>query len=179
MLGLGMEIEQPYAVRDLDGFTPKIGNLVSMMSYARKTTLDAVYNLKTEELDFLPAPSANTIGMLLEHIASVEVYYQLATFEGRKMRKAEKERWAAGSELGELGRETIKGNDLNYYLQQLQEIREKTLSELKQRDDAWLMEEENFRKDTRINNYFKWFHVAEDEISHRGQMRLIRNHLMG
>ena len=45
MLGLGMEVEQPYLVKDLEGFSPKIGNLVGMMSYARKTTLDAVYNL--------------------------------------------------------------------------------------------------------------------------------------
>lgn len=178
MLGMGFELEQPYVVKDLDGYSPKIGNLVSMMSYARKTTLDSVYNLTTEQLDFLVAPSANTIGMLLSHMASVEVYYQLATFEGRKMRKAEKERWGAASELGDLGREQIKANDLNFYLDQFQEVREKTLAEFKQRDDAWLMQEEKFRKDMFINNYFKWFHVAEDEISHRGQIRLIKNHLM-
>lgn len=178
MLGLGMTIEQPYLVTEIEGFSPKIGNLVSMMSYARKTTLDSVYNLTTDQLDFLPAPSANTIGMLLEHIAGVEVYYQVATFEGRNKTPEEIERWRAASDLGDLGREQIKGNDLNFYLQQLQEIREKTLSEFKLRDDVWLMEQNEFRKDLFMNNYWKWFHVSEDEVSHRGQIRLIRNHLM-
>lgn len=27
---------------------------------------------------------------------------------------------------------------------------------------------------TPTSNYFKWFHVFEDEINHRGQIRLIR-----
>ena len=174
----GLELEQPYLVDDLEGFSPKIGNLVNMMSYARKTTLDTVRDLTVEQLDFLVVPSANTIGMLLLHIASVEVYYQLATFEGRSMNATELERWKAASNLGDLGRQHIKDDDLNFYLEQLQEIREKTLAELKERDDAWLLKEESFRKDMLINNYFKWFHVAEDEISHRGQMRLIRNHFM-
>lgn len=80
MLGLGIEVEQPYLVSDLSGFSPKIGNVVSMMSYARKITLDAVNNLTVEQLDFLAVPSANTIGMLLSHIASVEVYYQVGTW---------------------------------------------------------------------------------------------------
>lgn len=96
----------------------------------------------------------------------------------RGLNAAEKAQWQAASNLGDLGRQQIKAKDLNVYLQQLQEIREKTIAEFKLRDDAWLMKEESFRKDTLINNYFKWFHVAEDEISHRGQMRLIRNHLM-
>ncbi len=178
MLGLGMTIEQPYLVTELEGFSPKIGNLVSMMSYARKTTLDAVYNLTTEQLDFLPAPSTNTIGMLLAHIAATEVAYQVDTFEGRAMNAEEKARWEVAAELGDLGRTQIMAKDLNFYLEQLQEVREKTLLEFKNRDDVWLMEQVEFRKNTFMNNYWKWFHVAEDEVSHRGQIRLIKNHLM-
>ncbi|MFK9093966.1 hypothetical protein [Bacillus salipaludis] len=28
--------------------------------------------------------------------------------------------------------------------------------------------------DRPANNYFKWFHVFEDELSHRGQIRIIK-----
>ena len=29
-----------------------------------------------------------------------------------------------------------------------------------------------FRLDRPANNYFKWFHVFEDELNHRGQIRI-------
>ena len=42
------------------------------MNYARITTFDAVKGLSVSDLDFLLDDKANTIGMLLLHIASVE-----------------------------------------------------------------------------------------------------------
>lgn len=178
MLGLGMTIEQPSVLKELEGFSPRIGSLVSMMYYARMTTLDTIHDLTTEQIDFLVAPNANTIGMLLSHMAALEVYYQVTSFEGRTKNTEEKVRWNAAAELGDLGRAQIKNNDLNFYLEQFQEVREKTLSELKSRDDSWLMQQEEYRKGVFVNNYWKWFHMFEDEINHRGQIRLIRNHLL-
>ncbi|MBM7632368.1 putative damage-inducible protein DinB [Geomicrobium sediminis] len=45
---------------------------------------------------------------------------------------------------------------------------------LKEQDDQWLYEERHFPDGTPYNNYYLWFHVIEDEISHRGQIKLIR-----
>jgi uncharacterized damage-inducible protein DinB len=51
-------------------------------------------------------------------------------------------------------------------------VRQKSLE---QRDDAWLHETTPFFSNGKLmNNYFKWFHVLEDETSHRGQILLIR-----
>ncbi len=165
-----------YLVKDIPGFTPHIGRLVSMMNYARVTTLQAVKDLSIEQLDFVPAGFGNSIGALLEHFAAVEVWYQLHTFEQRDMNESEFTRWGAGLDLGERIQE-LRGKPLEHYLEQLQTVRQKTFEEFATRDDAWLHLEFPFWHDQPSNNYFCWFHVFEDEINHRGQIRLIRKNL--
>ena len=173
-----MNVKHPYLVQPLDGFSPRIGELVVMMSYARHTTLWAVKDLSQAQLDFHPQDDGNSIGMLLEHIAAIEVGYGVGTFENRDdLTEAELVRWEPGLELGELGREHIKGHDLEHYLNELATVRERTLTEFAKRDDSWLYEQTPFWNDEPANNYFKWFHVFEDEINHRGQIRLIRKML--
>lgn len=39
--------------------------------------------------------------------------------------------------------------------------------------DEWLDRQSSFGWDHPANHYFKWFHVFEDELNHRGQIRLI------
>ena len=172
-----MKLEHPYLVRPLDGFSPRIGELVVMMSYARTATLWVSRELTQEQLDARPDGFSNSVGMLLEHMAAVEVYYQVHTFEDRDMNEAEHTRWDAGGVLGDLGQEKIKGHDLEHYLNELAAVRETTLAEFAKRDDDWLYEQTPFWNDEPANNYFKWFHVFEDEINHRGQIRLIRKEL--
>src|SRR5689334_11258701 len=55
----------------IDGFTPAVGRLVSMMRYVRSTTLRAVDGLGAHQLDHLYDDRSNSIGALLAHIASV------------------------------------------------------------------------------------------------------------
>ena len=169
-------VDSPYLIRPQPGYTPTIGHLVSMMHYSRLTTLEAVRRLSTEALDFLLDEQANSIGMLLEHIACVEIGYQANTF-GRATKEAEVERWRIGSQLGKEGRRRIRGNELGHYLGRLEETRYRTLEELARRDDDWLFEECDWWDGERGNNYFKWFHVFEDELNHRGQIRVIKRRL--
>ena len=42
-----------FLIAEIPGFTPQIGRLVSMMNYARSTTLSAVAGLGVDELDYL------------------------------------------------------------------------------------------------------------------------------
>jgi hypothetical protein len=65
---------------------------------------------------------------------------------------------------------------LDAYLRRLDDVRRVTLKELADRDDACLFEESRWGGDA-SNNYFKWFHVFEDELNHRGQIRIIRRRL--
>ena len=73
--------------------------------------------------------------------------------------------------LGEPARKGIKGNNLDYYLNALNETREKTLAELKKRDDKWLAALDT---EAGMNNYGKWFHVAEHESNHDGQIKFLK-----
>ena len=66
------------------GFSPHIGTVVSMMTWMRNAVLGSVKNLTVNQLDYLHDAKANTIGSLLLHLAALEKYYQLNTFEGKK-----------------------------------------------------------------------------------------------
>jgi uncharacterized damage-inducible protein DinB len=169
-------MDADYLVKDIPGFTPHIGRLVSMMNYARDTTLHAVRDLSIEQLDCVPAGFGNSIAALLEHFAAVEVAYQVQTFENRDLNETEFARWGAGLDLGERINE-IKGKPLEHYLTQLETVRQATFAEFAKRDDDWLHIEFPFWDGEPGNNYFCWFHVFEDEINHRGQIRLIRKNL--
>jgi uncharacterized damage-inducible protein DinB len=64
---------------------------------------------------------------------------------------------------------------LQYYTDELMRTREATLAALAQRDDAWL--EAPLRIAPGLNAHWSLFHVAEDEINHRGQIRWLRARL--
>src|SRR5262245_39397007 len=126
----------PHRILPLPGYTPTIGRLVAMLSYARDTTLAAVNGLTRAQLDHLHDVRSNTIGALLAHIAAVERGYQVVTFEEREPSAAETAAWSAALKLGDLGRE-IRGHELPFYTDQLMRARQDTLTALAQRDDAW------------------------------------------
>jgi len=159
----------------VEGFTPQIGVLVSMMAFIRVQVLNCVKGMSVSDLDFLLDPDANTIGATLLHLAAAESYYQLNTFEGKEWGswpQAIKEQWDVPMNLGEPARKTIKGHSVDYYLTTLSSVREKTLLEFRKRDDHWLA-----IVDTHWgwNNYAKWFHVAEHESNHNGQFKFLRS----
>jgi uncharacterized damage-inducible protein DinB len=161
-----------YCILPLPGYAPTIGRLVAMLSYARQTTLDAVEGLTREQLDHLQDERRNSIGAPLAHIAAVERGYQLVTFEAREPTAAENDAWSAALKLGNKGRREIRGHELQFYVDELRRTRESTLTPLAGRDDAWL--EAPLRIAPALNAHWAWFHVAEDEINHRGQIRWLR-----
>ena len=163
-----------------EGFSPGMGHLVGMMTYARWTTLRAVEGLTVAQLDHLHDASSNSIGALLAQIASVELGYQRATFGGRGVVLPNEAELMAAVELGDRARREIRGQPLEHYVGMLEAARQFTLDELACRDDTWLDETTEFssgRKTIKVNNYFKWFHVFEDELNHRGQIRWLRHRL--
>jgi uncharacterized damage-inducible protein DinB len=159
----------------LPGYTPTIGRLVAMLTYARQTTFAAVNGLAREQLDHLHDAGSNSVGALLAHIAAVERAYQVITFEGREPSASETAAWSAALNLGDEGRREIRGHALQFYTDELSRTREATLVALAQRDDTWL--EAPLRIAPELNAHWAWFHVAEDEISHRGQIRWLRGRL--
>ncbi|WP_123043625.1 DinB family protein [Cohnella candidum] len=170
-------MEKIYLITDIPGYTPQVSRLLSMMNYARYTTLSAVENLTSNQLDFLLDEDSNSIGMLLLHFAAVEFAYQVFTFEKRDLNKEEEAVWGPALDLGEAGRREIRGHELSYYVDKLNAVRERTFELFKTVGDDWLHQEEAFWHQKPGNHYFMWFHVFEDEINHRGQIRLIRKKL--
>ena len=164
------------------GYTPQVGTFVSMLTWMREANgvITATKGLTQADLDYLFDPKANTIGALMLHLAATETYYQMNTFEGMKWDSwpdAVKQKWDPAMNLGDAGRKTIKGHDLDFYLNALQETREKSLAEFKKRDDAWLMTVDQTWPWGPTNNYCKWFHVCEHESHHAGQIDLLISRL--
>jgi uncharacterized damage-inducible protein DinB len=164
-----------HRILPLPGYTPTIGRLVGILTYARQTPHAAVAGLTRGQLDHLHDDGSNTIGALLAHINAVERGYQLVTFEDREPSVSETAAWSAALKLGDEGRHEIRGHELQYYTDELMRTREATLAALAQRDDAWL--EAPLRIAPGLNAHWSLFHVAEDEINHRGQIRWLRARL--
>ena len=163
-------------------YSPQMGTLVSMLTWMRRVILYPVEGLTVAQLDYLHDEKANTIGALLLHLAAIERYYQLHTFEGRKWGDWDdsiKKRWDIAADLGEAARKEIKGNKLSYYLDALKEVREQTLAELRKRDDAWLMKVIPNSGKEPMNNFCAWFHVCEHESNHNGQVKWLKARLPG
>ena len=164
-----------YRLEPLPGYAPVIGRLVGILGYARHTTLAAVAGLSMAELDHLQDPASNSIGALLAHIAAVERGYQCLTFEERVPTAHEQAAWQPALKLGVEGRRLLRNQPLEHYVHELSEVRRVTLEGLAARDDAWL--ERTLRAAPAMNAHWAWFHVAEDEINHRGQIRWLRARL--
>jgi len=164
------------------GYSPQIGTLVSMLTWMRMVVLMSVKGMTQKDLDYLFDPNANTIGALLLHLAATETYYQLHTFGGMKWDSwpdSVKQKWDIPMDLGEPSRKTIKGNNLDYYLNILHETREKSLAEFRKRDDSFLMAVDKEFPWGPTNNYCKWFHVCEHESNHNGQIKFLAKRLPG
>lgn len=162
------------------GFTPQIGTLVSMLTWMRNVILMPVRGMRVKDLDYLLDDSSNSIGAMLWHLAATERFYQIHTFEGRKWGDWDNEdvkNWGIASGLGADARRKIKGNNLDFYLEKLEAVREGTLQELKNRDDDWLMSVDKDWFWGPTNNYCKWFHVCEHESNHNGQFKYIKSRL--
>ena len=172
--------EDLYLLGPMEGYSPHIGTLLSTMNMMRAWVVRQVKDLSIEELDFHVDEQSNSIGAMLLHLAATEKYYQLNTFDNMSWgswNEDIKAEWDIPMGLGEKGRETIKGNPLDYYLEKLESVRAVTKSEFAKRDDDWLFESEPFFGNQPTNNYAKWFHVCEHESNHNGQIKFIKKRL--
>lgn len=171
-----------YLVGPMEGFTPHIGTMLSMMNMMRTWVIDSVKDLSVKELDFQLDEKSNSIGAMLYHLAATERFYQLNTFEGlnwEEMAPYFKEEWETPMTLGEPARKAITGNEIGFYLEKLGSVRAQTIEKFKTLNDEWLMQSEPFFGNEPTNNYAKWFHVCEHESNHRGQIKFIKGRITG
>ncbi|MGK4566293.1 DinB family protein [Flavobacterium sp. 3HN19-14] len=165
--GKGIVYKERGKIGGVDGASPKIADMISMLEDLKDRVENKVKNMSQYELDYLHDENANRIGSLIMHLAAAEAYYQVYTFEGREFNDEEKKKWEVALELDQAGRDTFKGHEVQYYLDIYNEVRAKTIAELKKRDDAWF---EEVQKGSGMSNHYCWFHVMEHQSSHLGQI---------
>ncbi len=78
--------------------------------------------------------------------------------------------------LDDRARREIRGHPVDYYLDELQRIRARTLDQLRPYGDEWLWREAPWF-DWVANNYWMWYHVYEDEINHRGEINWLKSRI--
>ncbi|MGC4054743.1 MAG: DUF664 domain-containing protein [Paludibaculum sp.] len=167
----------PLRIEPIPGFEPTIGRLVCMLTHARQALTATVEGLSRAQLDHLHDERSNSIGALLAHAAAVEWWHQVLTFEEHVPSASEEAPWLAALDLGAQARANIRTREPEDYLEALDRARETTLRTLANRDDDWL--ERPLVAMPERNAHWAWFHVAEDEISHAGQIRWLRARLPG
>lgn len=178
--GNNQQVDGINIVGPKEGYTPEIGTLVSMMNWMRNTILRPVYGMSQKDLDYLHDENSNSIGAMLMHLVATERFYQRNTFENQNYfeKGLEEDRiYEAASNLGNEGRATFKGKELEYYLEKLEACREFTLNELSKYDDTWLEIVDTSFWGSPTNNYCKWFHVVEHESNHNGQIKYLKSRL--
>ncbi|TLS36593.1 DinB family protein [Pseudalkalibacillus caeni] len=168
-----MDASRLFLIDKVEGYSMEFSRLVAMLRFTRITTLDEVRGLSIEQLDFRYEESANSIGMLLSHIAAIEKAYQIETFEGRYLTEEEIDSLNPALQLGPEAR-IYRDKPFEAYLKELEKARDKTLETFATLPDSWLYEQSMFWGGKPGNNYFKWFHVLEDELNHRGQIRILK-----
>lgn len=157
-------------------YTPQIGVLVEMLTYTRLTTLQGVEGLDKQDLDTTYDDFPHSIAMLLGHLAAVERAYQSISFENLDPFAGDVpayNRYLGAMTFGEHGL-PVRGFHLKELLSELTEVRAETLRQLAQRDDAWLAQRLSLPEMTDMNHHWVWFHIMEEELSDRGQIRLLR-----
>lgn len=167
--------ERAYRIEPESQYTPQIGAQLEMMNYTRLTTLQAVEGLTTEQLDTVPEGFGNSIGMLLAHIVAVDRVYQMMSFEGRDFGEMDGA-IMGGLTMGQQGTPPPTGQSLETLLAELAAARKFTLDTFETKDDDWLASRLPAPYDD-MNQHWAWFHVMEDEVSHRGQIRILRKHV--
>ncbi|MFZ0595792.1 MAG: DUF664 domain-containing protein [Flavobacterium sp.] len=172
--GSGIIIKETGKIGNVEGASPKIADMISMLEDLKDRVEYAVQNMNQYEIDYLHDENANRIGSLVMHLAAAEKYYQVITFENREFNEEEKKKWGNALNLEQAGRDEFKGHEIQYYLDIYNEVRAKTISELKKRDDAWFTQ---IQTKYDMSNQYCWFHVMEHQSSHLGQILFLQKRI--
>lgn len=160
-------------LKAVEGYTPKIGEMVYMLEDLKHRITEEVKDLNQAEVDFMYDEQANSIGALVMHLVSTESYYQTATLYGRAWTEKEQERLGMAGELNPKVKSMLKGEPIAHYLDLWNEVRNKTLAVLKTKDDTWFAS----NIEDGLNYHYIWYHVMEHSANHMGQILTIKNRL--
>lgn len=147
----------------------RVALFYSMMERARRNLLRRVRTLPKETIDYSPEPKMiESIGTLLLHIAAVEYGWIFEDIGGQEM---EYEKWKYGFSVRE-GKDQIKGENVEFYLSRLSEVRQEVFEFLKTLSDKDL--DSMVDVDTeKVSVEWILFHLIEHEAMHIGQISVL------
>lgn len=172
--GRGIDSGNIGVIGEKDSQTPQIDNMISMLDDLKSRVVDFTQHLSQYKTDYLFDDKANSVGALIMHLAAAEALYQVVTFEGRGFNDEEKEKWQIALDLGQEAQEKYIGKEASYYINIYGEVREKTIKELKKRNDSWFQKIEPVYQ---LTNHYCWFHVMEHQSSHLGQILFLKKRI--
>ncbi len=164
-------------IEPVAGCTVQVGSLLSMMELTRASTRALVANLNRPQLNWRLDAQANSVGMLLAHIAAVETLYWLRHLERRDPTPEEDSWITPRKELGQMGFEATRRLQLDDHFRDLARVRRQTVAGLRHLDDEVLNAPFEWRG-VRVNLHRQFFHVMEDELRHCGQIRFLLKRLV-
>ncbi len=154
---------------------PSIDYLIGILEDARVTTLQRVENISAKELHWQIFPSWNTIGSLLSHIIACENFFRISFIEERELTADENEKIIPGLHLGEYVDQLITDQPIDHYIKQFDSSREKLFRKLNSISKEDFHKKRNgYNPNTGHNLAWTLYHLAEDEVHHRGQISIIR-----
>lgn len=152
-----------------------IDYLLGILEDARITTLERVEQLTPEELHWQYAAGCNTIGVLLSHMIACEHYHRIALIGGREFTPEEQELYLPGLEMGKYIPQLITDWSIEKYLQELADARAQLLASIEPLTaNEFHQKHEGYNKNTGYNLAWTFYHLAEDEVHHRGQISILR-----
>jgi uncharacterized damage-inducible protein DinB len=141
---------------------------------ARATTLERLVDVSQEELDWQYAEGWNSIGVLLNHFVSNDHYFRILFVTGRRLTDPELDRWQPGQIMGE-HIPSLMGATLDELLAKMEESRAAFMDSIEEVDaEYFVAHRAGYNPDTGFNLAWALYHLAEDEIHHRGQISMIR-----
>jgi uncharacterized damage-inducible protein DinB len=161
-----------------------VGLFLAQLDDQNRNLAEDTRGLTPDELYWQPAPGMNTIGMLLAHIALVEVAWIGAAARGLDFFQIDElpVKWAdSGVPLpaDAAPPAALRGKDLAFYDDLLARARAFTRKALAPLTDADLaLRRSRIRRDgTHVDYNVGWalYHVLEHEAGHYGQINLLRH----
>lgn len=145
------------------------------MKDVRTTTIQVISRIPQEEVDWQFKEGWNTIGALLAHINAIEHYFRIVFVEGRKLTSDEENRLLPGLDMGPYLPQLRQNLNIETYIARLTESRRLLLDALNGLSfEEFTKKIDAYDPDTGSDLAWILFHMAEDEIYHRGQISMLR-----
>jgi len=152
-----------------------IDYLLGIIYDARSVTLLLTNNISKEELHWQYAEGWNTVGALLSHIISCGHFYRIFFVENRELTEEEKAEIMPGLEMGKYIPELITDQPIEYYTQKMKEATDLLIEAVMQlSEEEFHARRKGYDPENGCNLAWVLYHLAEDEVHHRGQISLIR-----